>query len=75
MLRVRRTSWLAQLETFPGVPFWVALIGESRQDGPLDFRRGIKSNAGQTVLHMIDGVGGVSGALSGKLLDVAAAVR
>jgi 1,4-alpha-glucan branching enzyme len=68
-------TWLAQLSTFPGVPFWAALVGESRQDGPLDFRRGIMSGTGTTTLHTIDGVGGASASPPGSFLDAGSSLR
>jgi len=68
-------TWLLQLDTFPGVPFWATLIGESRQDGPLDFRRGIMSTAGTTTLHTIDGVGGISASPPGSFLDASPNLR
>ncbi len=63
-------TWVAQLDTFPGVPFWATLAGESRVDGPLDFRRGIMSSPGTTTLHTIDGVGGVSASRPRGFADV-----
>jgi hypothetical protein len=68
-------TWLARLDTFPGVPFWTALVGESRPDGPLDFRRGIMSKPGHSVLHTIDGVGGASASQPGNFVPVDAATR
>jgi 1,4-alpha-glucan branching enzyme len=68
-------TWLAQLDTFPGVPFWAALIGESRPDGPLDFRRGIMSTPGTTSLHTIDGIGGVSASQPGGFVDADSNLR
>jgi 1,4-alpha-glucan branching enzyme len=68
-------TWLAQLDTFPGVPFWATLVGESRPDGPLDFRRGIMSTPGTTNLHTLDGVGGVSASIPGAFLDVNSSLR
>jgi 1,4-alpha-glucan branching enzyme len=68
-------TWVAQLDTFPGIPFWATLTGESRPDGPLDFRRGIMSTAGSTTLHTIDGVGGVSILPPGGFLDASPSLR
>ena len=68
-------TWLAQLLTFPGVPFWATLVGESRPDGPLDFRRGIMSTPGTTTLHTIDGVGGVSASQPGSFVDANSNLR
>ena len=68
-------TWLAQLDTFPGVPFWATLVGESRPDGPLDFRRGIMSTPGTTTLHTIDGVGGVSASQPGSFVDANSNLR
>jgi len=68
-------TWLAQLDTFPGVPFWATLVGESRPDGPLDFRRGIMSTPGTTTLHTIDGVGGVSASQPGGFVDANSNLR
>jgi 1,4-alpha-glucan branching enzyme len=68
-------TWLAQLDTLPGVPFWVELAGESRQDGPLDFRRGIMSRSGTTTLHTVDGIGGVSASMPGTFQDVSPSLR
>jgi 1,4-alpha-glucan branching enzyme len=68
-------TWLAQLDTFPGVPFWATLVGESRPDGPLDFRRGIMSTPGTTTLHTIDGVGGVSASQPGSFVDATSNLR
>jgi len=53
-------TWMAAFNTLPGVPCWFVLTGESRLDGPLDFRRVFQTTAGTpTTLHTIDGVGGV----------------
>jgi 1,4-alpha-glucan branching enzyme len=68
-------TWVAQLDTFPGVPFWATLGGESRPDGPLDFRRGIMSTAGTTTLHTLDGVGGVSASPPGRFMDADSSLR
>jgi 1,4-alpha-glucan branching enzyme len=68
-------TWFAQLETFPGVPFWATLVGESRPDGPLDFRRGIMSTPGTTTLHTIDGIGGVSASQPGSFVDATSNLR
>ncbi len=68
-------TWLAQLDTFSGIPFWAALIGEARLDGPLDFRRGILSSPGRNVLHTIDGVGGLSAAAPGNFVDADTSLR
>lgn len=68
-------TWLAQFETFVGIPFWASLAGESRPDGPLDFRRGIMSSPGTTTLHTIDGVGGTSASPPGAFLDASPSVR
>jgi 1,4-alpha-glucan branching enzyme len=73
--RAANGTWLAQLDTFPGVPFWATLVGEWRPDGPLDFRRGIMSTPGTTILHTIDGVGGVSASLPGAFIDANANLR
>jgi 1,4-alpha-glucan branching enzyme len=63
------TTWIARLDTFPGVPFWATLAGESRPDGPLDFRRGIMSGPGITTLHTVDGIGGVGASPPGGFVD------
>jgi 1,4-alpha-glucan branching enzyme len=68
-------TWLAQFLTFPGVPFWATFVGESRPDGPLDFRRGIMSKPGTTTLHTIDGVGGVSASPPGRFVDASSNLR
>src|ERR1039458_5198970 len=68
-------TWLAPLDPFPGVPFWATLVGESRPDGPLDFRRGIMSTPGTTTLHTIDGVGGVSASQPGRFVDANSNLR
>lgn len=68
-------TWVAQLETFPAIPFWAVLVGESRPDGPLDFRRGILSTPGTSSLHTIDGVGGVSASAPGAFVDADSNLR
>lgn len=68
-------TWLAQLQTFPGVPFWAALVGESRVDGPLDFRRGIMGKAQPVTLHTVDGIGGATNDPPTAFLDPDAALR
>jgi 1,4-alpha-glucan branching enzyme len=68
-------TWLAQLRTFPGVPFWAALVGESRVDGPLDFRRGIMSGAQPITLHTVDAIGGATIEPPAAFLDPDAGLR
>jgi 1,4-alpha-glucan branching enzyme len=69
-------TWLARIDLFPDVPFWATLDGESRVDGPLDFRRGLFVSANQTVtLHTIDGVGGTSASQPTAFADVSAGLR
>lgn len=67
--------WTANIGVFAGVPFWTALVGESRPDGPLNFRRGVISNGANVTLHTIDGVGGVSANAPGGFQDVAPDLR
>jgi 1,4-alpha-glucan branching enzyme len=69
-------AWFAQVETFLGVPFWATLVGESRPDGPLDFRRGFMSKpATPLLLHTIDGVGGVSSDAPVSFAEVSPVLR
>jgi len=67
-------TWLAQLQTFPSVPFWAGLVGESRVDGPLDFRRGIMSQSVRVTLHTVDGIGGATTQPPAPFLDPSAGV-
>jgi 1,4-alpha-glucan branching enzyme len=54
-------TWTASFNTLPGVPCWLALAGESRVDGPLDFSRQFQTTAAAAItLHTVDGVGGVA---------------
>ena len=69
-------TWLAPIDLFPNIPFWATLSGESRPDGPLDFRRGLSVSANQTVqLHTIDGVGGTSASPPTAFQDAPAQLR
>ena len=54
-------TWAATFETLPEIPCWFALEGESRSDGPLNFRRVFETTPSAVVtLHTIDGVAGVA---------------
>ena len=69
-------TWIADFHTLPGVPCWLALEGESRVDGPLDFRRVFQTAAGATAtLHTIDGVGGLGINAPRAFRDVPASTR
>ncbi len=68
-------TWKATFGVFSAIPFWTALVGESRPDGPLNFRRGVISNGQKITLHTIDGVGGVSASAPGGFQDVTTDAR
>jgi hypothetical protein len=69
-------TWVAVFDTLPGVACWLTLDGESRPDGPLDFRRVFQTAAGvATTLHTIDGVGGLGLNAPRSFRDVPAATR
>lgn len=69
-------TWISTFTVLPGVPCWTAVVGESRQDGPLNFQRQFNLTAGSsTTLHTIDGVGGVSTVKPGPFQDAPLALR
>ena len=69
-------TWTASFNTLPGVPCWLALAGESRVDGPLDFRRSFQTAAEAAItLHTVDGVGGVALDAPSPFLDVTLPTR
>jgi 1,4-alpha-glucan branching enzyme len=65
----RNGTWVASLQTFPGIPFWAMPTGESRVDGPLDFRRGIMGASTPTTVHTVDGVAGATTLPPAPFLD------